>query len=225
MTHIQILPDYDRPNPPRRQLRWRGLGGAAACLLLLLSGASPASAQGMGLTAGLNFDPDVLERAGDMPLVDMFTRGLVVSYEPASRYPDIPIDARFVALLIEDGRVAGSFVSESFRLEPGQTSVGSDRAMSSHLSKVLRQRTLPPDEVFPADRYLAADGSIEADWFIPALDGSSKDVGQLLAAAFPASTIDKSSPLLLLAVLPVHRRILQRSETQPVLVVIRKIGR
>lgn len=94
--------------------------------------------------------------------------------------------------------------------------------MLSNLSKVLRQRTLPTDEAFPADRYLAADRSIEAGRFIPALDGSSKDDGELLAGAFP--TIDKSSPLLLVAVVPVDRRILQRWETRPVLAVIRKIG-
>lgn len=218
---VQISTDFHRPNSPRPQLRWRGPEGAAACLLLILFAATPASAQGI-FKLGSDFGPRVLERAADMPLADVFARGLVVSYEAGSRAVEIPIDARFVGLLIENGRVAGSFVSESFRLEPGRTAVGSDRAMSSNLSKMLRRRTLPAGEVFPADRYLAADRSIEAGRFIPALDGSSKDVGELLAAAFP--TLDKSSPLLLLAVVPVDRRTLQRAETRPVMAVIRKIG-
>lgn len=58
----------------------------------------------------------------------------------------------------------------------------------------LRVGDVPADEASPADRYVVADRPIGAGQLIPALDGSSKDAGDLLVGAFPR--IDPSTQAL-----------------------------
>lgn len=202
--------------------RSRRLARGGLCLVLGLCAAPPAVAQGMGISAGANFDARILERAAEMPLGEVFARGLVLTYESGSRSVEVPIDARFVGVLLEDGRVTRTFASEPFRLEPGRTAAGSNRTLMSSLSQMLGDRTVPADEAFPADRYVVADRAIGAGQLIPALDGSSKDAGDLLAGAFPR--IDPSTQVLIVAIVPADRRALERSETRPVMAVIRKMG-
>lgn len=203
--------------------RSRRLAPAALFLMLGLCAASPAVAQITGIAAGANFDAGVMERAPEMPLGDVFTRGLVVTHESGSRSAAVPIDARFVGLLLEKGRVTHTFASEPFRLEPGRTAAGSNRTLMSSLSRMLGDRTLPADQTFPADRYVVADRPIGAAQLVPALDGSSKDAADLLAGAFPR--IDASTQALFVAIVPADRRTFEHSETRPVMAVIRKVGR
>lgn len=204
--------------------RWaicsRRFGAAFLWVLLAPCAAAPAMAQGMGISAGANFDARVLEHAADLSLGDVFARGLVVTYEGD---PDRPLAVQFVGLLIQDGRVMRSLVSDAFRLEPGQTAAGSNRMLMSNISKMLGDRAVPADEPFPSDRYVVAERPIGAGQLIPALDGSSKVAGDVLAEAFPRT--DRSTQALLVALVPVDRRVLDHSETSPVMVVIRKIGR